>query len=746
MAALAAEMPKEHSSTAGGVALANKSFEQLEITNTGSKDRGSNNGPEEGVEVVLGETGADEVVDSGLPRPTPDQNVFRGHAAPHSRSSARGGSYPNGPPPPPYSVHGSGSFGYGRPYERPPRPYSVPTYNPSGSYDDGAGHYSQTPSHYSPHVQYPRGPRGHPGDDFNVISPNHKSSDPKYRSSSGRSGKASSSHYQYPPTSPVGRTGDQTASPPRLKNFAARRTVDGPYSKATRSHGGDATHPEDGTWNPYPAPSRTASGDRPQPPLVAESSFDSDHFSRSHYSPHPAHPPTPGSGAPHPHHDPAANFYGPGGSWGSFESAAPHRYDEYSRPPHRTPSHHYPESPYSPYSTHSPHSTGYHSHYSPGGYYAPDQYGSTYHGYAPPQSYEEHDHVLKDYHPDRDGHDMKMDGKQSKGASNKAATGCVLPAAAHEIDFDVTDPPAEPVCPPSTEALVESLADVNHYDVLCGRGGGTNSQVGNKRFRTLVQDFQPTYLLARRKEKPLLARTIVLIIRKRGGRFLRKDEETGMLYEVGDAKAEAKTSQALREGLDVRATKSATSGKKKKKKAGTADSTPSTKEETIVSPDGSNKTEVEKAVTASPASTPERPTSGKGTLMAAPSPVKKAPASPPSLPKLADEEIKAGMVHPHSPEAMQFRKRRRMRSLACGADKFFPDFCPPRAELGRGASPTEDDDIRADVSALPHSPMRRTSSIDDEDAAAVPEAPGCTGAVLEIVAGAVTGGLCFGPK
>jgi hypothetical protein len=54
-----------------------------------------------------------------------------------------------------------------------------------------------------------------------------------------------------------------------------------------------------------------------------------------------------------------------------------------------------------------------------------------------------------------------------------------------------------------------------------------------------------------------------LIIRNRGGRFLRKDEVSGMLYEVGDEKAEAKTSQALREGLDVRASKTSPGGKKK---------------------------------------------------------------------------------------------------------------------------------------------------------------------------------------
>lgn len=344
-----------------------------------------------------------------------------------------------------------------------------------------------------------------------------------------------------------------------------------------------------------------------------------------------------------------------------------------------------------------------------------------------------------------------MDGKKGKVATNKTATGIVLPAAAQEIDFDVTDPPPEPVCPPSTEALVESLADVNTYDVLCGRGGGTNSQIGNKRFRKLVQEFQPTYLLARRKEKPLLARTIVLIIRKRGGRFLRKDEESGMLYEVGDAKAEAKTSQALREGLDVRATKSAsnTLDKKKKKKKGGAAAAAKAKEDTEEEAPKPPTEEKQNKPVASPERTPERSSPLKG-MVSSPEKQQPEPESPPSLPKLADEEVKAGMVHPHSPEAMQFRKRRRMRALACGADKFFPDFCPPRADLARSGSPTEegtskDDGSRAE-SILQHSPMRRASSIDEEDTPK-PVAPGCTAAALEIVTGAVTGGFgCFGPS
>ena len=96
-------------------------------------------------------------------------------------------------------------------------------------------------------------------------------------------------------------------------------------------------------------------------------------------------------------------------------------------------------------------------------------------------------------------------------------SGKILPKAALEVDFDISDPPLEPSTQASKQPVCESPADVNPFDVLCGRGGGTNSQVGNRCFRKLVENFQPIYLLTQRREKPLLTRTIVLIIRKRGG-------------------------------------------------------------------------------------------------------------------------------------------------------------------------------------------------------------------------------------
>jgi len=171
--------------------------------------------------------------------------------------------------------------------------------------------------------------------------------------------------------------------------------------------------------------------------------------------------------------------------------------------------------------------------------------------------------------------EKRIRDKERHTAILAGAAAVTQPAAAVEVDFELTNPPKTPIVPPSKEPLCDSASQINSDDVLCGRGGGTNSQIGNRRFRQLVQDFQPIYLLARRKEKPLMARSIVLIIRKRGGRFLKKDEATGAYFDVGDEKAEAKTSQALREGLDVRATKSAATSmvkeeKKKKKEAAAA--------------------------------------------------------------------------------------------------------------------------------------------------------------------------------
>ena len=85
------------------------------------------------------------------------------------------------------------------------------------------------------------------------------------------------------------------------------------------------------------------------------------------------------------------------------------------------------------------------------------------------------------------------------------------------------------------------------------QGGATNSHEGNVSYRTLVHEHQDEYLLAAKSEKKEVARSIVSIIRSRGGGFLKKcdDGRVGWV-DIGSKKAREKVSQALREGLDAK--------------------------------------------------------------------------------------------------------------------------------------------------------------------------------------------------
>jgi hypothetical protein len=705
---------------------------------------------DEGVEVVLNEQGATKVVDNN----GPDQNVFRHPQAVRPRPMRAPTSGPPHPPPPmphpphphyPYTHHGSGSWGYGPPYPHPDAyrghmpphpihphaPYPTPYPTGSNSFDDHGPYHHHTP-HYSPHIQYP-GPRFHGPGEVNVISPNHKG-DPHYRPPTTPRPRTAGPYYHYPPTSPVSRPGQGGA--PRLRNYAIRRGHEGASERSNHQEYGD-----DGHWNaygpPHPPPpptnssNRGAKSGRPQPPIVAES-FDSAPQSRASSSQTtPTSNANTGNPTPAPQSsDPHMQFYGGGGSWGSFDSAAgPHPYPDDQHRYYGLP----PDSPYSS-SYGAPPPPMYTS---PGALYHADSFPSPHPNYGPPPmpptfsySYDDEDRLLQDYHPDHDGdHNyVTPPGASSKKNRSKNATpvssnisgrNSLLPKAAEEVDFDVVDPPLEPVVPESdTEPSCDSLAEVNTYDVLCGRGGGTNSQIGNRRFRQLVQEFQPIYLMAKRKEKPLLARTIVLIIRKRGGRFLKKNEETGELFEVGDLKAEAKTSQALREGLDVRATKSS--------------SNPSSKK-------GDNKKLKSPSGADSPKSMQEEHDS----------PVARPTESPPPLPRLQGEELHAGTVHPHSPESSAIRKRRRIRS----SERFVSDFMPPRADInnrgeddeGENDNDKQDntDDGEDDINLTP---IRRNGTRDEED---YPDCgtgiTGCAGIALDIVTGAAKESFCFGP-
>ena len=100
----------------------------------------------------------------------------------------------------------------------------------------------------------------------------------------------------------------------------------------------------------------------------------------------------------------------------------------------------------------------------------------------------------------------------------------------------------EPVLPSSV-----GTSFFNDADVLSGRGGGTNVHPGNRQFRDLINLHRRAYLKARKNDKPAISRAIVRSIRENNGRFLKKDEKSGLWFEIGDDAAREKTSQALRQ-------------------------------------------------------------------------------------------------------------------------------------------------------------------------------------------------------
>ena len=57
------------------------------------------------------------------------------------------------------------------------------------------------------------------------------------------------------------------------------------------------------------------------------------------------------------------------------------------------------------------------------------------------------------------------------------------------------------------------------------------------------------YTTAGRGTKTAVAEKIVRLIRNNQGRFLKKDEDDDLWFEVGDQKAIEKTAQTLREGM-----------------------------------------------------------------------------------------------------------------------------------------------------------------------------------------------------
>jgi hypothetical protein len=83
---------------------------------------------------------------------------------------------------------------------------------------------------------------------------------------------------------------------------------------------------------------------------------------------------------------------------------------------------------------------------------------------------------------------------------------------------------------------------------------------GNTQWRMLVAANKELYITLPKKQKMLLSQSIVNAVRSQmpSGRFLQKDMHNDLWYDVGDKRAQEKTSQALREGAPEIRTKLST--------------------------------------------------------------------------------------------------------------------------------------------------------------------------------------------
>mmetsp|Transcript_28469 Transcript_28469/g.51585 ORF Transcript_28469/g.51585 Transcript_28469/m.51585 type:complete len:306 (+) Transcript_28469:155-1072(+) len=92
------------------------------------------------------------------------------------------------------------------------------------------------------------------------------------------------------------------------------------------------------------------------------------------------------------------------------------------------------------------------------------------------------------------------------------------------------------------------ITDVNPNDILLGRGSGVNSNVGNVRFRDVVDQRRDEYCGATKEQKREIARQVLNEVHRRGGRFLQLNAHIAGAYEkVSESKALGKCFHALRE-------------------------------------------------------------------------------------------------------------------------------------------------------------------------------------------------------
>jgi hypothetical protein len=83
-------------------------------------------------------------------------------------------------------------------------------------------------------------------------------------------------------------------------------------------------------------------------------------------------------------------------------------------------------------------------------------------------------------------------------------------------------------------------------DVLFGRGKPLQERPGNVRFREMLEKHMGKYDLDDKGASAKVSACIVHLVKEEGGRFLKELEDGGGWFEVDEATARAKVSNAFR--------------------------------------------------------------------------------------------------------------------------------------------------------------------------------------------------------
>lgn len=103
----------------------------------------------------------------------------------------------------------------------------------------------------------------------------------------------------------------------------------------------------------------------------------------------------------------------------------------------------------------------------------------------------------------------------------------------------------------STPSVSSPVSGLQPIDVVCGRGGPSNTHPGNLAFKKVIKEHEKRYVFSKRSEKPRIAYKLLDQFYADGVRFVKRERNVkGNLVwvEIGEQRAYEKVCQSLREG------------------------------------------------------------------------------------------------------------------------------------------------------------------------------------------------------